>query len=326
MMIILSQENNRAWYRKLMNTWTKVLFPGGKDKGCAGNASEEDPAVRSGAIGTTAVTDLMERMKIAGSNAISKSDSESSESKSESSESDSEAEVVTQHKPRPSASESTIETEDSDSNDEHTIPRAPLPPSQPSRPQPPRPQLRLTTKTPMVSDDDPHIISYAGYATSMPLPPQPPQPQPQPWPSTTKTPKVIDDDSHFISYATSLPPPPRPSMARLSTQNLRIDNNVPRIATPHLDSEPLRQAQNVFDPPDSPLSELGDMQPMISVTQPTTALAQNSKVGKKPKAQKQQVPGPARRSGRSKSGLNAAQQDDTNEAVVDKKGKGRSRK
>ena len=392
MMIILGQRNNKTWYRNLISKWDKNLFPG-KTNDCADNDSEEDSATRE-VIGTSAVTDLMRRMKVAGSNTISESDSESSSS------SDSEK-VVPQHNSNTYRHSSSM-TEGSD--DEHAfLPRAPLPPSLPPQPQP---QPRPTAKTSRISNDDLHIISYA---TSLPLPPRPQQitqtsrisnddsemyttslllpprprliiqtsrisdddsqilsyatslpPPPRPWPIAktsrisnddspevsllpppplahprpiTKASGTSDDDSHIISYATSLPPPPR---SRPSAQNLRIrtettNNNVTqhpiparlKSPSPALDSEPLRQAQNVDTPSDSPLSELADTQ-FSSTSRTQSAVpapgGQNSKV-RKSKPQKQGLPGPARRSGRTKvvAGLNAAE-----EREGSQKGKGQS--
>jgi hypothetical protein len=88
MMIILGQRNNRTWYRKLISKWDKILLPG-KTNGCADNDSEEDSSATREAIGASAVTYLMQRMKIAGLNVISESDS-GSFSSSMSSSSDSE--------------------------------------------------------------------------------------------------------------------------------------------------------------------------------------------------------------------------------------------
>jgi hypothetical protein len=145
-----------------------------------------------------------------------------------------------------------------------------------------------------------------------------------------------DEDSHIISYATSLPPPPRPQPSaqflRIRTETTNNDITQHPIPTrleppsPALDLEPLRQAQNVDTPPDSPLSELADTQLASTyLTQPAVPVpgpGQNSKV-RKSKAQKEALPGPARRSGRTKvvAGLNA-----TEEREGSQKGKGQSRR
>jgi len=243
-------------------------------------------------------------MKIAGSHVISVSDSSESSSSSSSSEDD---EVVPQHK---SNSHRSSPSTPEDSDDDISPPLLLLPPPQPQRP---RPRPRLMTKPPI--SDDPHIISYAA---SLPPPPQPRQ--------TTSV-----DDSRFISYATSLPPPPRPQLA--STQNLEFETEInlpitnparPEMISPTLDSEPLSQAQNTDIRPDSPLSELEDTQyttPLPPLAASGPAQSKNPKAGKKMKSQKQDVPGPARRSGRSKAaaGLNAVEQDGN------EKGKGRNR-